>query len=288
MCDGSLLRLLFTIRPDAASTKSVLFSPATPGARPTATLSVTPSPAQVATPSADAFLRASRDVVALGSTSAASGECPKLTEARVTALLRGTVPCFIPSLGNAYGDGVRAVAPESAGTTSLEDLRPAEVAALLSQPAPLSLLAVHVLLSLTQRAASDPGAREVLDETLSAGALVALFQRVSVVAVAFEARLEELDAPSKGVAVGVSGVSAMSELSVMAELIANLCARSESLFPADKPHRLTSPGQVSSLASACTAAMRRAAIAQFKGTPQASTELDVATRLLYAFQVMGS
>jgi len=80
----------------------------------------------------------------------------------------------------------------------------------------------------------------------------------------------------------------MSELSVMAELIANLCARSESLFPVDKPHRLTSPGQVNSLASACTAAMRRAAIAQFKGTPQASTELDVATRLLHAFQVMGA
>jgi hypothetical protein len=113
-------------------------------------------------------------------------DCPQLTEARAQALLRGSVPCFEPALSSAYGDGVRAVAPEHAGANQLEDLRAPEIASLLAAAAPLGSMAVHILASLAQRAQQDAGARASLDAALSAGALVALFQRAAAAAGAFE------------------------------------------------------------------------------------------------------
>ena len=134
-------------------------------------------------------------------------DCPQLTEARAQALLRGSVPCFEPALSSAYGDGVRAVAPEHAGTTQLEDLRPPEIASLLSAAAPLGSMAVHIVASLAQRGQHDAGARASLDAALSAGALVALFQRAAATASAFERDSAE------------ASPSALTELSAMAEVL---------------------------------------------------------------------
>jgi hypothetical protein len=106
------------------------------------------------------------------------------------------------------------------------------------------------------------------------------------------------------------------------QLIANLSADGATLFPADRPHRVTSASQMNSLAHACTSLLRRASgilimstiqhciqtkfqstnfyvylchifIAMktipakaFQGASHASLELDVATRMLGAFHII--
>ena len=232
-----------------------------------------PLPPPPAPPASDA-------AAAAGAAGAEVPPLPELSEARAAALLRGEIPVFEVALAEAYGAGVRALSRSGGGSGAAhEELRPAELVAILATPAgPLRLLATHMLASLARSVTAlgsgpsdERAARGVLYAALDAGALPVLF----VAAAEAAAAIEKDSAAAWG-----SRVGALHALSVTSELLSMLC--SAAVLPPERACGVQTDAQLRTLAQACTASLR-AAVALYQRKAPSEAEFAAAINLLSSF-----
>jgi hypothetical protein len=223
---------------------------------------------------------ASDAAAAAGAAGAEVPPLPELSEARAAALLRGEIPVFEVALAEAYGAGVRALSRSGGGSGAAhEELRPAELVAILATPAgPLRLLATHMLASLARSVTAlgsgpsdERAARGVLYAALDAGALPLLF----VAAAEAAAAIEKDSAAAWG-----SRVGALHALSVTSELLSMLC--SAAVLPPERACGVQTDAQLRTLAQACTASLR-AAMALYQRKAPSEAEFAAAINLLSSF-----